>query len=58
MERTREELLHQLSELYTNIASEIELKEEYYKFTYECFSHVSYTDKDLLNLINVIGEAQ
>lgn len=56
MERTREEILHELCEIYTNAASDIALKEEYYKHTYEYFSDTSFTDSDLSNLIGLYND--
>lgn len=53
--KTREELLHELSELVTTRASEKELREAYYGDVYRYYSNSTFSNAEL---VEVLGDLQ
>jgi len=53
--KTREELLHELSELVTTRASEKELREAYYSDVHRYYSNSTFSNAEL---VEVLGDLQ
>lgn len=49
--KTREELLHELSELTTTKASEKELREVYYSNVFDYYSNPCFSESDLVDML-------